>query len=446
MNGFSIPIKSSVLFACVLASLIGSSLLQRYCGNIMTAPNCDFYVYYFAGQVVHDTPHGDLYNGATSANRLLNNPPVDSSLYKHGIAAGFDDLGLYIYPPLLADLLVPLSSLPPQRAALLWRGFNLLLVGFSVVLLARMLGLPLVSAQCFMLLVAAYSFWPVHESISVGQITIVLLVLWCGGISAYLNDKMILSAACFALATSLKVTPVLLVPLFILWGERRWVLAYAAALFVFILGMIAVNGPHLVSSYGLVMSAMGTGSPALTNKTLGSLVAWLYYGRIFTFEGGKAMFASQPKWLPLVAKAVSGGFYLVCLALAWRSRKVTSHASRTRILAAFALVTAMCSPVSWRNGYVIAFILLALLWWNVLRATETRTRHQVLLTLTSLTLGTLFFDLAASAPLPQGLKALCAATWVVFSALLCLDVLLHPEEGEMRIPVSRSHSVQVSVA
>jgi hypothetical protein len=106
---------------------------------------------------------------------------------------------------------------------------------------------------------------------------------------------------------------------------------------------------------------------------------------------------------------VSGAFYLLSLFLVWRSRRQLGRESRAAAVAVFKLVTASVSPVSWRHGYTVALIALAIFWEKALR-NPPRVLHAVLLTLTTFTLGPLIFDLAAQAPLPQLRKILLAAT------------------------------------
>jgi hypothetical protein len=67
----------------------------------------------------------------------------------------------------------------------------------------------------------------------------------------------------------------------------------------------------------------------------------------------------------------------------------------------------------------------------------------VLLTLTTFTLGSLFFDLASQAPLPQFCKILLAASWVVFSVLFCLDALFHGDaDGHAGFVLDARRNVQ----
>jgi hypothetical protein len=442
MNRFGKLFESKRLFAFALASLLISSLAQRYLGHIMPEPDLDFYNYYFAAQVVHDNPHANLYQGATDKNlEIYPDPPADSAFATHARAAGFD-VEFYAIPPLLADLLVPLSQVPPHVAAALWRAFNLVLVLASILLLARMVRVPILSFEFVVLVLAAYSFWPIHEAVSLGQVTIVMFALWTIGIVAYFDDRMILSAAAIALATAFKVTPILIVPLFFIWKDRRWLVSYLAISLGLVSAMLAINGVQTVSVYPAVISAMGSGIPAMQNKSIGSLMAWVYYGKLFTLNSAREVMANPPRVLLIAAKAVSGTFYLFCLFLVWRSRRRLDRASRAATIAIFGLIAMCVSPVSYRHGYTVAVIALSIFWVKALR-TPPRIIHLVLLTLTTFTLGSLFFDLAAQAPLPQFCKILLAASWVVFSVLFCLDALFH-DNTDGQVGVAGDQNIAMS--
>jgi hypothetical protein len=83
MGRFGKLLDIRTLFAFALASLLFSSLAQRYLGHVMPAPDIDFYDYYFAAQVVHDNPRANLYAGATDGNPQLRSAPLDSELSAH---------------------------------------------------------------------------------------------------------------------------------------------------------------------------------------------------------------------------------------------------------------------------------------------------------------------------------------------------------------------------
>lgn len=430
MNRFTRALETKTLIAFVLVSLLISSLAQRYLGHINSGADVDFYVYYFAAQSVHDNPHANIYEGATEENPELRlESPEGSAITNHAKAAGINEVSYYVYPPLLADLLAPFSWIPPHLAAELWRAFNLTLVFASLMLIARMARVPVLSFAFATIVLAAYSFWPVHEAIADGQISIILLALWAVGVVAYFDDCMILSATAFAFATALKVTPILLLPLFFIWRDRRWIVSYAAVSFGIVGTMVAVNGRHIVSLYPTVMSTMGGGIPAMTNKSIGSFLTWVYFGRTFTIDSAHGVMVNPPHALSVTAKIVSGVFYLACLFLVWLNRRRIDRTSRATTISIFCLVAASISPVSWRNGYAIALIPLVILWVKALR-TPPRVFHGVLLALTTFTFGSIAFDLAAQAPLPQPCRIFLAALWITCSVLFCIDVLFHADSDE----------------
>lgn len=426
MRQFERLFERKAVFAVVMGSLLVSSLAQRYLGHVMGLPNVDFYDYYFAAQVVHENPRANIYDGATDANPQLRSAPLSSDLLAHARSAGFDDIELYLYPPLLADLLAPVSGIPPYEAAALWRTFNLVLVLAVSILLAHMIRVSILSFEFATLLLFAFSFWPIHETLSDGQVSIVMLMLLTTGIVAYSGGRVILSASVIAIATALKITPVLLLPVFFIWKDRKWLISYLTVSFGLVLTMIAINGSQTVSTYGTVMTAMSGGAPAMTNKSISSLVAWIYYGKVFTLSSVHGVMTRLPPTLAITTKIVSGAFYLLCLVMVWRSRRKLDFASKATTIALFSLIIACVSPVSWRHSYTVALIALAIYWAKALQAT-CRRYQLVLLSLTTFALGSNFFDLAAQAPLPEFVKVSLSGSWIIFSVLFSLDALFQQD-------------------
>lgn len=412
------------LLALTLISVIASSLAQRYLGHFLESPNLDFYDYYFAAEIVRENPRAPLYEGAEVGNPQLKSAPAGTALAKLATHAGLGDTELYLYPPLLADLLRPLTRVSPQNAAVAWRLINLALVFVSVASLSRVLGLKLLSFEFLTVAFTAYAFWPTHEAISLGQVSIVLLALWAVGIAAYDQRKPGLSAIAFALATALKVTPICVLPLFVIWKDRRWIVSYVGALVALIAAMGAVNGGSNLTAYAHVMHSMSGLVPAVGNKCIGSLLAWLYYGQPFTLRSVHSILSNSREELALASKLVSLCFYAYCVFLAWLRQSCSYGRERDNsiVLAIFALVTCLISPVSWRHAYVVAIIPMAMLWVRALTVGATQIR-MVLLTLNTITMGSLVFDLATQLSLRPSLKVALASTWIVFTILLSIETL-----------------------
>jgi alpha-1,2-mannosyltransferase len=179
---------------------------------------------------------GVLLSGFYFATRSGNNPEAysnDFNVYYHAareIIAGRDpyahslgDWTPYIYPPLLAELVVPLALLPLPVAAHLWYLINAL----STVL-AAWLAVTVLSdngsgaAQLFryreatlwrvaiatgaVLLVLRFVF----DTFSLGQVNALLAALAVAHIYFYSRGRTALSAVLLAVAVSIKLTPALL--------------------------------------------------------------------------------------------------------------------------------------------------------------------------------------------------------------------------------------------
>jgi Glycosyltransferase family 87 len=414
------------LFALVVAMLLASSIGQRYLGHVMDAPDLDFYVYYLTAQVVHVDAKANLYAGTLDGSPLLRNAAPDTPLGQQATLNSVHGTEFYLYPPLLADLIAPVSKLSLPKAAVLWRCFNLAFVLLSMILIANLLNLRLLSAEFAVLVVLAFTFWPVHETIVLGQVAILIMFLNLVCILAYRDGRIILSALALALATWLKVTPVLIVPLFFIWRDRKWITWYLASATTLLAAVWLINGWPNLHAYLQLTAAMGGGLPTEQNKNIESIVTWLYYGKLFTLPTVQAILRSSSPVLPplpaLINKILTALAYVVCLFLVWRRRTAASLSERLLIIGIIAIVASTLPPVSWRHGYTIAFFPLAYLWIHHLRQPGSR-RQVILLTLTSITLGSLIFDLAARAHLPMILRIVCVSTWTIFSLLLAFDVL-----------------------
>jgi hypothetical protein len=426
--------RPASLLAFTLTLLFLGSIMQREFGHY-TNKDVDFFAYYFAGRVIHDNPKADLYYGALNGNpESHTDAPPGSPIYEQAEAAGVKEVMFFLYPPILADMLAPISTLSPQTAAAVWRAVNLALILLSLVALARMLAIPLGSTQFGILALAALAFFPIYEALAIGQITIVLLALWAITVAAYGQGRVALSACALALATALKLTPLLAVPVFLIYKDKRWLAWYAAALAFLIVAMGLVNGWPMLAMDVKVIGAVGGSVPLMQNKTLSGLLAWLYYGRFVPMDTGPGL--NPPHLLVVAGKVLGLGFYAVCLFLVWRQRLQTSLTARVTALSIFALVTPLISPLSWRHAYTIALVPLIILWVQAVR-TSVSTLHLALLTLSTLAMGTLFFDLVAQAHIPSILQILSAGLLAISTAALCLETLSHaPPPALAGFPIS----------
>src|ERR671937_1609615 len=126
----------------------------------------------------------------------------------------------YIYPPFFAEVLAPLTPLGLLAAARIWLlAVHAAFLG-SLLLILR-LNPELSRAGRRLFLVAALGFMPVYLNLKFQQVATVWLLLLCASLWAALRRRDGLGSAFIALAASLKVTPLFLIPLFARLGRLR---------------------------------------------------------------------------------------------------------------------------------------------------------------------------------------------------------------------------------
>jgi alpha-1,2-mannosyltransferase len=379
----------------------------------------DFRVYFFSAQLVHQNHHADLYAGALDRFPLDVYAPPTSPLALQAARAGFSSIMLYIYPPLLADLLAPVSSFAIQVAAKLWLVLNLLLVCAAMLPLAKLTRIRILSIEFVVLLCSAFCFHPIQDTFSFGQLNVVLCALWAFGIWAYERKWVLASAVILALATALKVTPLIIFPLFIIWKDRRWLVGYFLSLTGFGVFMGAFNGFSSLREFLQVGSSMSGGAPIEGNQCISTVLAWFYYGRTFNHVTARAILPLHALPLTTAIKLTEVLFYGLCLWLVWKNRSLADRRDRASLIAIFALVSLSISPVSWQSSYAIAIIPLVM---QAARWFEEKAQglRLAVLALASALLWSSGVSKLEQLPLPAGLKVVAASAQVFAVLAFCI--------------------------
>jgi len=202
--------RAMSLIVLAWALLIGFALL--FIAGNSSALN-DFQAYYFG------------------AERLLRVEP----LY-----AGLDGGQPYLYPPLLAQSLMPFSALLGyDGTAVAWFILNLALL--LSVLAAFSPFVPVSRRALFWALPPL--FIPVLKSLYVGQVTIIIMALLAYAYLAVRRDQRFLAGCLLALAAWLKVYPALLVAYFLFKGDWRVMRGVIVAGLALAGLQIAISGP-----------------------------------------------------------------------------------------------------------------------------------------------------------------------------------------------------------
>ena len=361
-------------------------------------PNlADFYVYDAAAELVHEHQSAHLYDdantGADFELKFVNPATVLGQAARH---IGVDQVRLYIYPPILADLLLPLSFVSASVAGKLWLLINFAALLAIAVLMMRVLNLRPGSLGALALVVGLCAMYSTIFCLEWGQVTILLLLLWTLSISCYQRGRPAASALALGLATVVKLTPLLVVLPFLIWKDWKWLRAYALSIAALVLVICVINKPASLQDYFFhVMPSMSKGgTPDFENKSFLSSAELLF----LTAKGAslRPVTVAIPKVIQTATKA--GSLLIVLLAAATLVPKAASLRMYDRLitLAFFALLSACVAPISWKHAYVVAFLGLALLWAETLRSevlhAKVSTGYLLLLTFCSMELGTFFFD------------------------------------------------------
>lgn len=341
----------------------------------------DFLCYYAAALVLRDHPTANFYD-----------PHVlqMAALAHHAPIPGL----LYMYPPLLAIMLIPLTWLPWHVALSVWTAFSLALwlacAALSAVTLRSFLrearpgmGVSWVGADGWLFLLAVVAFMtltfdPVATGIGLGQISIVIwfLILLALALDQWGHPG--LAGAALGLAALLKVYPLVLLGYYVLRGRWRVALGGVVTLALLTLGMLPVLGAQgLLVTRGIfaagdtaiveahneallrtplwvaILGGGGTHTPvSVPGAALVALVALAFVGGI--------LWATRPlvifQWPPVHALLARLGVPLAVAGAKPVSRVETREDRSRRSSDTSGYLWAICtmmlvSPVAWEHAY-----------------------------------------------------------------------------------------------
>jgi len=236
----------------------------------------------------------------------------------------------FVFPPILAWLIAPLTLLPLPAAFLVWTLASVAALGWVWYTCAPYRGLAKVA-----LLLAALAVWPVLDSFYYGQPLMIVLGLVALAWWLCLHERPLAAGAALAVATALKPQVVILVPAALLVsGRYRPFIGWAASCGVLAAVFLAALGESGVTGWWQALQ-YGRSDPGQSFFTL---------ARIFGFGP-----------LTLGLEALLG---IAALAIAWRSR------GDLQIVFAVGLLGSLVSGFHLRQSDYATLVLAA---WLVLR-------------------------------------------------------------------------------
>jgi len=391
----------------------------------------DFQVYYTASVVVRHSADRRLYYPQPGGQILMDNVPPDTAWGQAAKGAGFKSTMVFIYPPFAALLLQPLSVLKWQFALLAWRVGLVAVVLYSIYLCLCLTGREYFWLKFGFATVAALSFFPLTETLVEGQIDPVILLFWIAGIYLFESGRSFWSAFLFALGTVVKVSPAIVVALFLLRRRWSWLLSYVSSLIALVLLSIwRLGWSNHVMFMKEVLPKLSCGVALLANRSLPGLIYDIYLRRV-----PLAMVALVPAWLCTLVKI--GGLVLLVASLCflWRGNK--TKRIPTREFMAFALLSLLISPVSWRHHYLLALLPVIYVW----NSENIRRFDLAVLTVATLSIGSVLPDYVITAVQQPAIQLLLVSLTPLSTLLLLFVICSHhftSEDGEAELSAASS--------
>lgn len=181
----------------------------------------------------HKVEHKDFSNYFTAAVHMRDGLPLTN-----------DPFQLYLYPPLLATLIEPLTFLGLGPASWLFRFGNLvsvILLAWLVYQIAQRMGANRITAVVLMFGALSFNV-AVADTLAAQQVNLHVVNLIFASL-LLLPGHVALSAIALAVGVQLKVYPVLLAVPFVLMRQWRWCAWFAATLLLIVAGTSLVNSP-----------------------------------------------------------------------------------------------------------------------------------------------------------------------------------------------------------
>lgn len=263
----------------------------------------------------------------------------------------------FTYPPLAAILFVPLTWLPMMAGAALWTLANVALLWWCLVIVLRRTLTRLADADhrvvATWLLPVALLAEPVRETLSFGQINVLLMTLVL--IDTLTRRPWLPRGVCIGLAAAIKLTPAVFLLYFLVRRDWRGAATAVASGVGFTLVAFLLS-PGLSLTYWLnTLSDTGR-------------IGGLAYAANQSIQG--MLFRLMPDgpvnlvWLFLVVVALAA---IVTAMLRVRRAAGSSGEAAAGLVVLNSLVALLCSPVSWSHHWVWLVPLLVVAgttWWR----------------------------------------------------------------------------------
>ncbi len=307
----------------------------------------DFRCYYAAAWMVRGHSSDAIYSSIGKDMDPTEASPDPNSIFaRTANAHGVPDVYAYVYPPTLADLLVPFTFVSVSTALHIWYVLNIAALAGAGIIFVRTPGQEL-SKYAVPFLFYLFVSTPTVDCLLCGQVPILLLLLMVCGIHFYVREDKYSAGVFFALAAAIKLTPLIVVIPLIAWGDWKGLRAVGLWCVVIAGILLAVNGPSALSLYIFhVLPSMGSTAIDTDSRSLSTLV------RVLWTHSETGVAPPGAVWAGKILTA-----FAICLAgwLSYRRHEDnTKEDARVETIAIFLFLSACIAPVSWRHAYLLA--------------------------------------------------------------------------------------------
>ncbi len=273
----------------------------------------------------------------------------------------------YLYPPLLAIALVPFTNFSFGAAYRVWVLVQQIFFVLAVLLLARNLAWLGRAALPAVILLAG-NFYPLYQNVDVGQINLLILLTLCASLFFWRREQFFWAGVMIALGAMLKVSPVLLLGLFVLQRQWRAVWGFTLATLVMLALFVAVVGLETVTSF--VTVSLGSNIP--------QLIGWINNASLAAFffrvtHGIGLAFLERPLWYASIALILGA-----LLVISYKKRAAASL-EFALLYSAWVVASILVAPITWEHHLVVLLLPLGIL-LCALAALE-RSRHFLIMTI-----------------------------------------------------------------
>ena len=279
------PRRSARWGAVALAVLVVSFALNVTAFTVFDSP-VDFYVYYMAGEILHDDV-GPYDVTDAGWDRLADRLGIENYTRP------------YRYPPYTAAIGRAMGPLGPHTAAVVWEVANAL----AFIAGAWLLGSALGGGRRLALSLGLMLVWaPAYHTLLDGQVSGLVFVCLAAAVWGLLRGREAVAGTATALAAALKLTPFVLIP-YLAW-RRRWratLWALAALVVVTVLTLplapwhqftdYAANAYELTDPQRINLSPQNQSFTAVAGRALLESTTWESGGRADVVRGLAVAFA-----------------------------------------------------------------------------------------------------------------------------------------------------------